>query len=430
MRTRIEPGESHRVRTPSLLLLTAVVACSRTGLDAYGGTSSDAGTALPDGPVGTSGPTCASWVTTHDPVQVSNIASIIGVESAIATPSGVLVGYADDQFPPVDTTWHGRMVAFGDGALGSDEAVLDRDTSEVVWTRVTFAQGFGHSAAAASEQSDGLLFTAVDATGAPTGAVVRSAGDSARDLVATAGGYTILRSPFDPSGATPGPVSLATLDTSGNVTASSPLLDASTPILTYSRVPFADGSFSLIYLANDVCPACRSVHAQHFSGAGDALTPGVTLHTFDATSSGQYAISASSKGLLLAWTEESSGETPLTLVAAPFDPGGQPLGEPSTFAQLPAQTDLVMGLGTAPGGDLIAAWIDGLDRNAGGNVHVQSVAPDGTAEGPATTLAPATGSSDESVLVVASAQGAMVLYESDVPNYGIEVYAIPLKCAE
>jgi len=56
------------------------------------------------------------------------------------------------------------------------------------------------------------------AAGAPTGSVAHSAGDSAQDLFATSSGYTILRSPFDPTGSTPGPVSLATLDPSGNVT--------------------------------------------------------------------------------------------------------------------------------------------------------------------------------------------------------------------
>ncbi|HEY5242889.1 MAG TPA: hypothetical protein VIJ22_15525 [Polyangiaceae bacterium] len=414
---------------PSFLLLAgaALVACgSRTGLDDYGGGVPEAGGALTDAPVGTSGPTCASWTTTNAPVQVSNIASIIGVQSAIATPAGVLVGYADDQFPPVDTSWHGRLVAFGDGSLGPDQTVLTHDALGLGWTRITFAEGFGHSGAAASDQADGLLFTTTDATGATTGSVAHNAGDSAQDLFATPSGYTILRSPFDSSGATPGPVSLATLDPSGSVSGSVQLLDATTPVVSYSRIAFPDGSFALVWLGNDACPSCLTVHAQHLASDGEALAPAVALHAFGPDSPDEYAVSASSKGLLFAWAE--GGTTgPVTLSASPFDADGQPVGAPSVFAEAPNQSNVALALTAAPGGDVVASWIAGGDVS--GQLYVEAVAPDGTAEGPATTLAPVSFSPEADLFVVASPLGAMVLYESDVPNYGIEVYAIPLKCA-
>ena len=417
------------VPRPSFLLLAGaeLVACgSRTGLYDYGGGAPEAGGALTDGPVATSGPTCASWTATTAPVQVSNIASIIGVQSAIATSAGVLVGYADDQFPPVDTSWHGRTVAFGDGSLGPDQTVLTHDASGLGWTRITFAEGFGRSGAAASDQADGLLFTTTDPTGAPTGSVAQSAGDSARDLFATSSGYSILRSPFDPTGSTPGPVSLATLDPSGNVTGSVQLLGATTPVVSYSRIPFADGSFSLVWLGNDACPSCLTVHAQHLASNGDALAPAVALHAFGPDSPDEYAVSASSKGLLFAWAEGGS-TGPVTLSASAFDADGQPVGGPNVFAQAANQSNVVLALAAAPGGDVVASWIAGGEIS--GQVYVEAVAADGTAEGPPTTLVPVSDSPEEDLLVVASALGAMVLYESDIPNYGIEVYAIPLKCA-
>jgi hypothetical protein len=87
----------------------------------------------------------------------------------------------------------------------------------------------------------------------------------------------------------------------------------------------------------------------------------------------------------------------------------------------------VLGIAAAPGGDFVVAWAEGVGTVTG-SLFVQSVGPDGASEGPATMLGMVSPGSEEDVLVVASPLGAMVVYESDVPNYGIEVYAVPLTC--
>jgi hypothetical protein len=82
----------------------------------------------------------------------------------------------------------------------------------------------------------------------------------------------------------------------------------------------------------------------------------------------------------------------------------------------------------APGGDFVVAWLD-QSETSGGVLQVQAVASDGTSEGPPTMLGDIAASPETYVLLVATTDGAMVFYESDTPEY-VEVFAIPLRCAE
>jgi hypothetical protein len=432
------------------VLLATFVACgSRTGIDSFATgaavRASDGGTHLLDGgggdeagspgvdagtdagspPIDGGGAplpqTCPSWTSTTDPVQVSSIASIIDVQTALAVPTGVLVGYGDIQVPPVDPNWHGRVVSFGDGVLGPEQTYFSRDGSLVAWNRVTFAQGFGHAAAAASDMTDGALFVATDASGSPVGSIVPIEPSEVRALFATQTGFSALLSPFitDESGDNPGPVSLATLDTSGNLESSTQLVGNAPPLESYARVAFSDGSFALL---SSTVNASSTIVLQHFSSVGVPIAKPTTLQAENANG---YTLTASatSSGLLLVSTNAAG----TALVGTPFDRDGNPAGSSTTFAQ--ASTGIVLiALAEAPGGDVLVAWFDG--GGASGeetNVRVVSVAADGTAEGPPTTVATTTAAEDSSLVVAASTEGAMVFYDDDAQD-SIEVFAVPLRC--
>jgi hypothetical protein len=88
-----------------------------------------------------------------------------------------------------------------------------------------------------------------------------------------------------------------------------------------------------------------------------------------------------------------------------------------------------LALGTAPGGDAILAWVSSAGGQKG-DLLTQSVAATGEAEGPAVSLGGVLLDTEQSLRVVASAQGGMVIYDNQVPNQGRQVFAIPIHCAE
>jgi hypothetical protein len=419
-------------RSVPLLFLAACGARSPLDLSqaapgSSGGAAGGGGGAVlgPDGGV-INARTCSSWVAAHDPVEVSNVASIMELMDAKAVGNGVLVGYADAQLPPVDPNWHTRLVAFGDGNLGPEETPLDRNTAAWGWSRVTLAESGGQIAALASDETEGMLFVPVDGNGAATGNVARSPGEAARGLLAAGSGFSALRYPFDDTGGIHGPVSLAALDPAGNVVSTRALLDPSATVAYFERVGLADGSFLFDWFAADPCPGCRAVYAQHFSASGDPLADQVLLQSFGPTDGGSYALAAGVGGALLV---ASSGDSPSSdLSAGPLDGDGKPTSAAQRIATLPNGNGPALAVAGAPGGDYIVAAIDGINTGSG-NVYVQSVAADGTSEGAMATIAPVSAPQiDEGLIVVAGESGAMVLYESDVGNYGIEVFAVPLRC--
>jgi len=146
-------GHDDAVLTVPRLLPVALLSFAACGarspletLAAAGGLLPDAGvSSLPDGEVvlPDSAPmparTCRQWVGTHAPVQVSNVGSIVELMSAVPAPSGVLVGYADAQFPPVDSSWHERLVSLPDGMLGPEQTPFLRKTTGLGWTAISLA---------------------------------------------------------------------------------------------------------------------------------------------------------------------------------------------------------------------------------------------------------------------------------------------------
>src|SRR5215472_3331778 len=384
----------------------------------------DGGVVLPDGAAAPA-KLCPAWVATHPPVQLSNTASIMELQSALGTSSGVLVGYADEQFPPVDPRWHARLVSYGTATLGDESSLMPRNSSQLGWTGVSLAQGNGRIAAVASDQVNGMFFVPIDQNGAPTGAPTRTPGDPGRYLLGTSTGFSALRSAFDPSGLRHSPVELASLDASGQVLGSRTILDASVPVDWYWRFGLADGSFVIVWAASDACPGCRTVRGQHFSESGVAMASVARLHDFGANEYGNYTAAATSTGFLLAWSE-GGPPNPIEFVGEPFDPDGVPTGGATHFAKFPGPNAPLFALATAPGGDLRAAWVDdSLSQHP--QAYVQSVRADGSPEGSVATVSTAAPSSD-TVMVVASPLGAMLLYQGDIPNFGIEVYAVPLAC--
>jgi hypothetical protein len=295
-------------------------------------------------------------------VQVSDIPSIVQVLSAIPTPSGVLVGYADAQLPPVDPSWHERLVSFGAGTLGPEQTPFERNTSELGWTALWLALGNGTGAASASDQEEGMHFVPIDPSGVPSGSVTTVAGDPGRYLLATATGFSVLRSAFDDEGTRPPPVALAMLDPSGNVLSERTVLDASTPADWYTRTGFADGSFLLVWEGNNTGPGPVPISAQHLAEDGTALSPAVLLHTFAATGyGGAYALAPATGGFLFVWSDNESGGA--RLLAEPFDENGRATGTPKPFGS--SVGGPILALAPAPGGDVLAAWDDASETSMG-----------------------------------------------------------------
>jgi hypothetical protein len=321
------------------LALVSFAACgARTALDTAGAggalaTNPDAAS-LPDGdldlPDGAPpARTCREWAATHDPVQISNIRSIVEVMNAVAAPGGVLVGYADAQFPPVDSSWHERFVSLPDGALGPEQTPILRNSTGLGWTAISLALAGDRGGATASDQTQGMQFVAIDSTGTPAGPVANVAGDPGRYLLPTSSGFSVLRSAFDDTGTQPPPVELAMLDPSGKVVSSRTVLPASTPTDWYMRTGLPDGSFLLVWDTTP-CPPCRAVRAQHLAEDGTSLAEPATLHTFGPMDYGDFGLAPSSLGVLAAWTEGPAGST--ELVSQPFEDRGTPGGVRQQFA--------------------------------------------------------------------------------------------------
>ena len=397
---------------------------ARTPIDTVASSAPDAGGAVVPDSGGVSAPLCHSWAaTTQSPIQVSNIGSIVELQSALPTSAGVLVGFADEQFPPVDPGWHVRLVSF-DGKLDADQTPFTRNPSGLGWTRVSVAVNGTQFAATASDDSQGMLFVPTDGDGASTGTVSKTAGNPGRFMLGAGAGYSVLRSPFDDSGALVGPVSLATLDLQGQVTNTRLLLEESASFAGYARAGYPDGSFLFFWYTHDACAGCSTFHVQHDAANGAALAPPTAAHAFGANEYGTVSVATSASGFLAAWTEGSGAS--FDLLAQPFDPDGQPTGSAARFAQNGGQNQPVVALTAAPGG-FLAAWADGA-YSTPTHLYVQSVAPDGTAGGATTTLTTiATSEDGTNLFVVATPDGAMVLYEDEVP-LGIEVFALPLHC--
>ena len=406
--------------------LVTLLACgSRTDIDLLRPGGLDArvdASVVPEGGVAPLPPTCPSWTATAAPAQVSSIASIVDVETAVAVPTGVLVGYADIQFPPVDPNWHGRVVSFGDAALGPEQTYFTRAGGSVGWTAISFAQGFGRAAAAAADTSDGALFAGIDPTGDPSGSVAHVGTGEVKHLLATPGGFTALTSPFslDDSGDNPGPVSIATLDGAGNLQASTVLVSATPALQYYTRVAYSDGTFALLWTTQS---ASETVILQHFSSTGSPLAQPKTLQPPGANG---FALTAAptSTGLLLVSTDG----TGMKLLASPFDRDGNQQGVATMFAEASSSVD-EFALAGAPGGDVLVAWFDsGAGTGGETQVRVISVAASGSPEGPATTIASTMAAENSSLVAVAAPGGAMVFYDDEAQG-SIEVFAVPLKCS-
>jgi hypothetical protein len=370
---------------------------------------------------------CPSWMATSAAMQVSTTPSIMEVQAVLPTTGGVLVGYADIQFPPVDASWQVRRVGY-DASLGLPNDVLSRNTSQLDWTAVSLAQKDGRILALASDEPDGMLFIGLDDTGASTGAEAVTPGDTGRDLFATSSGLSALRNPFDPTGLVPPPVSLVQLDASGHAGASTQLLPASTPLEGFSRIAFSDGSFLLVWGEDGACDECRDIHARYFSSMGASLASPVVLHSFDATSSDLYAVAASSTDVLFVWSDPMA-PAGFTLMAQAFDENGNAQGSTSTFAETGDENAPTFALAPAPGGDFLVVWGTGSYGQTG-SLEVESLDSAGEAEGGPTLLQSVRPDDDERILVVATTSGAMVAYEDDPAENGTQVFAIPLQCAE
>jgi hypothetical protein len=218
------------------------------------------------------------------------------------------------------------------------------------------------------------------------------------------------------------------LDSSGHVGATTELLPVTTPLESFSRIPFSDGSFLLVWAQDGSCSACRDIHAEHFSSMGASLAAPVVLHSFDATSSDLYAVAASSTDVLFAWSEPTA-TTGFALMAQAFDENGNAQGSTSTFAESTDETAPAIALAPAPGGDFLAAWSTGA-YGEHGSLTVEAVSVAGGAEGDPTVLSTVRPDDDERLLVVATTSGAMLAYEDDPDENGTQVFAIPLQCAE
>ena len=417
----------------SLLVLAACGARSPLdllddGQSASSGTPDGGGAALPDGGVVSdsgsvilTAPTCPKWAPTHAPVQVSAPSGgILGLQTAVPTNDGVLVGYADILFPPNDPTWHLRRISYDGATLGPVNTPFHRDTSQLGWTAISVAHG-PPLAAIAWDQTQGLQFAPLDSTGATTAAITGTPGDQGRVLVATPGGFTMLSTPYRGMRS---PVSLATLDASGHRIGTRVLVTSVQPAATIDpvgRALYADGSFLLVWSEGGGCGAmCQASYAQHFSQTGDVLGARVVVRAV-------YAAAPSSRGVLFAWIAGTAGK--LTLETSPRDANGAPIGADAQITPIVGQNQGEVAAATAPGGDVIVAWTADTDAKRS-ELFVQAVAATGEAEGPPVSLGAIANYSEQTLRVASSAQGTMVLYQDRSTNQGSQVFAIPLRCAQ
>ncbi|HEY4117418.1 MAG TPA: hypothetical protein VGM56_06160, partial [Byssovorax sp.] len=357
------------MRLLSFVSLLALVACgSRSPLDA-GGADDGSG-------AGASGPACPTWSAVSDPIQLTDIPSILAPQAALATSGGVLVGYADEQFPPVDAAWRVQLVGF-DGLQGADFPIATRSGGALGWTAISMAQGTSELAAAMSDQSQGTVFMRLDANGKPHGPPANPSRLSSHDLLGTPAGFSVLESAFDPDTGVVSAVSLALVDQVGHFGGSRALVSSPTPTIGgFQRVGFDDGSFTLVWFVSGPCEGCGDAHARHFDWSGDPLADETILEAFGPMSYASPVAASSGDALLLAWSARAGSR--IELDGATYDEDGRLLAGPLKFADTSSDNAPELAAVGAPGGDFLVGWIDdGLTSNA--HVHVVSVARSGGA---------------------------------------------------
>ncbi len=408
----------------------AVVCGARTGLDVNAADGEgDAGSAdvgqldaLDDSEAGGAAP-CSSWAGTHAPVQISQPTGNMALQATLVESSCATVGYANNNSPLIDPYWRVRQVFFADGSLGEAYAVLPHDGSELGWTKISLAQGFGRAGATAWDRASGMLFTSIDKTGGATGSPVVTSPLPGRALLTTPAGYTVLQAPFDGVRA---PVVLTTLDPSGQIVGPSrQLIDDSSTVAMVSRLAFGDRSFLLLWLAEHPCPECRTLYAQHFSETGDELAPRIVVHAFAAGDYRRYAAAVSAVGFVAAWFEEI--ETGRLVSIAAFDADGESLGPPRVLTSMAGLFSETVALGTAPAGDVIAAWSQ-REEPQDVELVVQALTATGDARGEEVIVGTRRPTNNGRMQIVASSNGAMLVYENAVTSVGDQVFAIPLQC--
>jgi hypothetical protein len=350
----------------------------------------------------------------------------MSLQAAIVVSSCVLVGYANIDYPPPDPAWRVRQVCFGDGAMSPSNPVLDRDPSQTGWTGVYLAHEFGRGAAVAWDRTIGLQFVTIDKTGMVTAPPVNTSVLPGRDILVVQDGFTMLQSPFDEPRT---PVMLTSLDTDGSVVGTPrELVDDSSSILgQVARVAFEDRSFLLLWRTPEDCDGCQTLYGQHFSEVGDALGSRAYLHAFSAESIKGYEIAASSVGVVAGWFERAEDGS-VAIHTAPFDFDGGELEAPSAIVSDLGPNSEAFALASAPGGDLLAAYshhIQGLEAE----LNLQPLTPNGGARGDEVTVRTFRPTNNKGMRVVATSEGGMLLYESEVPNVGSQIFAIPLQCA-
>jgi hypothetical protein len=368
---------------------------------------------------------CTLWGAAHDPIQVSEPVGNMQLLDALPISSCVLVGYSNSDHPIVDPRWVVRRVCLPDGSLGAANGVFRREASQFGWTAISLAEGFGRIAAAAWDRAGGMRFVSLDETGAAVGTPVQRDSLPVRELHATPNGYTVLQNPIDGVRA---PVVLTTLDSSGQVTGSSrQLIDDSARVNVVSRIRLADRSFLLIWTAEDSCPECRTLYVHHLSETGDALAPRSLVHAFGADDLRGHCIAATAVGYTAAWFERSDDGRIISITA--YDFGGESLGPPSVLTSIAGTHSEALTIGSAPSGDLIAAWTvhpEPLESQA--QLFVQALTPTGSTRGSEVLLGSYRSYNNGPIQVVSALDRAVVLYESMVPGVGVQVFAIPLRC--
>jgi hypothetical protein len=192
----------------------------------------------------------------------------------------------------------------------------------------------------------------------------------------------------------------------------------------FGRVVHDDGSFLLWWY--EKAAAGGNFMGQPFDAMGNAQGSAVLLRALGPMDYGGLVLATSTSTTLGFWPASTTSAT--TLMAQPYDATGAGIGGPVVWGMEGAEGDPTMAATGAPGGDYVVAWID-QSEVSGGNLEVQAVASDGTAEGPPTLLGGIAPSPETDLFVVATTEGAMVLYESDTPQY-VEVFAIPLQCVD
>ncbi len=333
------------------------------------------------------------------------------VTSAIHVEGGALVGTMSSDDPATDRSWVATPLR-ADGTLaGAPIAVFGGRPDGLSIGGLSLADGFGRRAAMAWDSRDLCRFAELDAGSSAPGPVTVVSKEYCSGLHATPRGYRWVEGDLSP-----GWTHVIATYEAGVRSVGAPVTPLADKAYWFAVVGAPDGATIAAWIAEGRTPA-QIVG----SGIGGRAIDGPTIE-----GKGRWirlAPSDDGKAAHVVWVDGPSGASSASVRFATLDRTTASF-DPAHLVSAQAFRDGGVGLGTA-NGDVLVAWMEG-DATHAQRLYVQPLERDGTPR--ADRLLVSQFFAGSSPRLIATSNGAVVVYMAEPTAAPMQVYATALNC--